>query len=355
MNLLIITQKVDKNDSVLGFFHRWIEEFAKQCDRVVVVCLFEGVHTLPENVRVLSLGKEEGVGRFEYLRRFYVYLWRERENYDAVFVHMNQIYVILGGVLWRMMGKKVGLWYAHGAVPWLLRVATLFSHHIFTSTEQGFRLATKKKCVVGQGIDAKQFFSVERARHDFLHMVTVGRISSAKNLDVLLRACARAKEHGVSFLFSIFGAPLTEEDKKIEREVKWLVSSLALEKEVLFKGVISQDTLPRVLQEADIFLSAGGTGSLDKALLEAVLCGCVVVSSNSAYATVMAEKTPHYFFPAGDAEALACVLKKVAVMNIKDREESMRPARAWCQENTNLERLVGRVLNFFKNSSKKLF
>ena len=58
MRLLIVTQVVDQNDSVLGFFHRWIEEFAKNCEKVHVICLKESVHNLPENVAVHSLGKE---------------------------------------------------------------------------------------------------------------------------------------------------------------------------------------------------------------------------------------------------------------------------------------------------------
>ncbi|HXK39853.1 MAG TPA: glycosyltransferase, partial [Candidatus Paceibacterota bacterium] len=116
MRLLILTQKVDRNDDNLGFFHHWVEEFARQCEKVTVVCLFEGAHSLPENVRVLSLGKESGTSRLKYLRRFYAFAWKERKNYDAVFVHMNQIYVILGAPLWRLLGKCVGLWYAHGTV-----------------------------------------------------------------------------------------------------------------------------------------------------------------------------------------------------------------------------------------------
>ena len=31
-NILIITQKVDINDPVLGFFHQWIVEFSKRVD-----------------------------------------------------------------------------------------------------------------------------------------------------------------------------------------------------------------------------------------------------------------------------------------------------------------------------------
>ncbi len=59
MKLLILTQKVDKNDPTLGFFHRWIEEFANHYENLTIICLEKGIYTLPKNVQVLSLGKEE--------------------------------------------------------------------------------------------------------------------------------------------------------------------------------------------------------------------------------------------------------------------------------------------------------
>ncbi|MCA9353483.1 hypothetical protein KC842_01250, partial [Candidatus Nomurabacteria bacterium] len=100
--ILIITQIVDKNDPILGFFHSWILEFAKNFESVIVVCLKKGEYNLPSNVEVLSLGKEEGVSRIKYLTRFYKYIFSKKNNYDSVFVHMNPIYVILGGVFWKM-------------------------------------------------------------------------------------------------------------------------------------------------------------------------------------------------------------------------------------------------------------
>ena len=114
MNLLILTQKVDKNDAILGFFHSWILEFAKNYEKVTVICLYEGEHNLPNNVKVLSLGKEKGVSKITYLYNFYKFIFQERKNYDKVFVHMNQIYIILGGLFWKLSGKEIGLWYAHG-------------------------------------------------------------------------------------------------------------------------------------------------------------------------------------------------------------------------------------------------
>jgi hypothetical protein len=138
MKLLILTQKADINDDILGFFHRWIEEFARHCESVIVICLQKGEYDLPENVRVLSLGKERvtryalGVtNKLKYLFNFYKYIWQERNNYDSVFVHMNPIYIVLGGLFWKLWNKKIILWYTHKAFNFKLRVAEKLVDKIF--------------------------------------------------------------------------------------------------------------------------------------------------------------------------------------------------------------------------------
>ncbi|MCD5381655.1 MAG: hypothetical protein LR008_03730, partial [Candidatus Pacebacteria bacterium] len=107
MKLLIITQVLDTEHPILGFFHRWVEEFAKHCEQVHVICLQEGRHDLPDNVTVHSLGKEshqtggatlkrtEGTGKvvprvlsrlitkLTYILRFYKLIWQLRHEYDG--------------------------------------------------------------------------------------------------------------------------------------------------------------------------------------------------------------------------------------------------------------------------------
>src|SRR5574340_1084834 len=107
MRLLILTQKLDSRDGVLGFTHDWVAEFARQCERVIVVALEVGEYDLPGNVKVLSLGKENGRSKLKYVFNFYKYVWQERKNYDAVLVHMNKEYAVMAGWLWRVMGKRV--------------------------------------------------------------------------------------------------------------------------------------------------------------------------------------------------------------------------------------------------------
>src|SRR5690349_2038560 len=113
MKLLIITQKVDEADQPLGFFVRWLEEFARHFEKISVICLQAGEFTLPAQVRVYPLGKDNGVSKWRQAARFYRLSWQLRHEYDAVLVHMNPIWAALGGPLWRMLHKPLVLWYTH--------------------------------------------------------------------------------------------------------------------------------------------------------------------------------------------------------------------------------------------------
>src|SRR3989338_669213 len=144
MRLLIITQKVDEQDAVLGFMHGWVLEFARQAEKVSVICLEKGQVNLPENVQILSLGKErikikdlrfKFGERLVYTWRFVRYIVQNRREYDAVLVHMNPEYIVLGGLFWKLWDKTVILWYAHKSTPWHLRLALLFTDIVFTSTK----------------------------------------------------------------------------------------------------------------------------------------------------------------------------------------------------------------------------
>ncbi len=268
MNLLIITQKVDKNDDVLGFFHGWIEEFAKHCQNVTVICLYEGMHDLPKNVRVLSLGKEHGVSRIKYLTRFYRFIWQERTNYDSVFVHMNPEYVVLGGLLWRMWGKTIGLWYMHKSVDLKLRIAEKLAHHIFSGTKESFRFKSSKLHVMGHGIDT-HFFSPDPTIKRGAHLLSVGRLMSIKHHDEVIRV---AKEETRALRIAGSG---TERDA-----LKALASELGVE--VTFLGPLSQKELRDEYRKAARLVHRSQTGSLDKVVLEAAASGCVVDTSDPA-------------------------------------------------------------------------
>src|SRR3989344_9634434 len=188
MRLLILTQKIDENDDVLGFMHGWVKEFARQAERVTVICLYKGEYHLPENVQVFSLGKERGESRLKYIWNFYKYISREQKNYDAVFVHMNQEYVLLGGLVWKILGKKIIMWRNHGAGNFLTRLAVMFCDKVLCTSKFSYTAKFKKTSLMPVGIDTKLFEADPTITRKTKSILFLARMSPVKRPDFLLAA-----------------------------------------------------------------------------------------------------------------------------------------------------------------------
>jgi glycosyltransferase involved in cell wall biosynthesis len=344
MKLLILTQKVDKNDSVLGFFHRWIEEFSKNFESVTVICLYKGEYSLPNNVKVLSLGKEAGVSRIKYVFNFYKYIVSERKNYDKVFIHMNQIYALLGGLYWKVIGKDVYLWYTHKSVTVSLKLALLFVKKVFTASAESFRIKTEKLKVMSHGIDLDLFsFDQNKIYTDKLRLITIGRISRSKDLVTILNAVSQIR-NDIDISLDVVGEPVTNDDKKYFEDIKKVVAEKSLATIVNFVGPKTQTQIVPLLKDADLFIHTSTTGSLDKAALEAMACGTLVMSSNDALLPIL---YPYGLtFKPGDVIFLSNELKNFVLSNNKN--ETRIKLRKMVEDSHSLVKLIHNLKNEIK-------
>ena len=297
MRLLITTQTVNQDDPVLGFFHAWIEEFAKRYEQVTVICLYEGRHSLPANVRVYSLGKEKGAAHpLRYALRFKLLAWKFRHDYDAVFVHMNPEYIVIAGLLWRLMHKRIALWYLHKSVSLRLRAAVLLADVVLSASRESFRLPTKKLHIVGHGIDFSQYtYQTPRAHIDSPRFITVGRITPAKGIHDIFDAL---KVAGLNqFSYDLYGGPAVKSDAAY---LQGLITRAAKEfpnAHITFHGPVPPHRIPEVLRGHDLFLHASrGTGSIDKVVLESLAAGVLVLSMSEAFEALLA---PHGLYASG--------------------------------------------------------
>jgi glycosyltransferase involved in cell wall biosynthesis len=309
MKLLILTQAVDLDHPYLGFFHRWLEEFAKECELVTVISLQKGRYQLPENVKVFSLGKEEGNSKLHRINNFYKYIFQESENYDGVFVHMNPAYVVLGGLFWRMAGKRIALWYTHRQVDMKLKIAEKIANIIFTASEESFTLKSKKVHIVGHGIDVTRFISIERKQKsegEPVRIISVGRISPIKNCNTLIETAAiLKKEWNKKFQIVFIGEANDERDEDYKRTLKELVLSRDLSDVVTFIGKVTQEKLPEEYARADLSVNLTPTGGVDKVVLESMASGVPVFSSNKTFIDYFGGLWSDLIFQERDARDLA--------------------------------------------------
>lgn len=299
MKLLIITQAVDLDNPVLGFFHRWILEFSKHCELVTVICLEQGKYNLPAKVKVLSLGKETGQSKLKYLKNFYKYIWQERENYDKVFVHMNQEYVLLGSLLWKFWGKKIFLWRNHAMGNFITNLAVSLSDRVFCTSPRSYTARFSKTEIMPAGIDTDFFTpdsSVIKKPHSVLFL---GRIAPVKNVELFIDSLNELQKRQTDFSATIAGSVLPR-DAEYERKIKTKVLEYGLAEKAKFIGSANQEQARRLYREHELYVNLTAAGSLDKTIFEAMACGVTPLVIN----TFLHDKLPESFVLPADPDSI---------------------------------------------------
>lgn len=345
MRLLILTQIIDTEDPMLGFMHTWVTEFAKHFEFITVICLKEGIHSLPENVRVLSLGKEQGVSRLMYFTRFFSYAWKYRNEYDCVYVHMNQEYVLLGGWLWRLMGKKVTMWRNHHAGSLLTDVASLFCHKVFCTSKFSYTAKYKKTVFMPVGVPADLFFpqpEVVRTPHSIL---SIARISPAKKIEQLIDALDVLNKKKVQFTATISG-DATPLHKEYEVALHEQVKKLGLEEKVFFTHGVPYEEVPALYTKHDICVNQSPSGMYDKTIFEAMLCETLALSCNE---NLHGEIDELFLFREDDKSDLADKLEKLLTLSNEARSVLAQTLSEYAKSNHSLNYLANRLKDELKN------
>ncbi|MDP3784938.1 MAG: glycosyltransferase family 4 protein [bacterium] len=341
MKLLVVTQKVDLADQNLGFFHRWLEKLARGAD-LFVIANYVGNYNLPQNVKVYSLGKERGTGRFLRFFRYHRLLLKLLPHSDGIFFHMCPEYVLAASPLNLIFMKKSILWYTHREVSWKLRLAAKLVDKIFTASKGSFRLPSKKVVITGQGIDLEHFkLQAPSAAGDTLKLLSVSRISLSKDLMFLVEALALLQDQniGKKVRLDIVGAPITKSDFIYETKLKELINRKGLSERIAFLGPKLYSEMSAVYAEHDLLLHSSETGSIDKVVIEAMATGLPVITSSEAFYDILPEK---YLLKNKRPEELA---QKIIANRDAPRDPSLRELVA---KNHNLQNLITLILNAFQ-------
>jgi len=280
MKILFITQKVDKNDDVLGAYHRWVEKMAERFERVSVICLYKGRVEMPGNVFIHSLGKEEGLSKLKYFCNFYKFLWLWRREYDSVLVHMNPVYVILGGLLWKITGKHIFMWYNHPKGNLMVRLGIILSDRVFCTSPFSFAGKFNKTAIVSVGVDINIFDKHRELSKLKNSILCLGRISVVKNIEILIRAAEILDSEGLDFVVNIVGGAVSESDKRYLSGISRMAKDLAGKGKIKFLAPVANNDTPKIYNENGIFVNLTPTGSFDKSIVEAMACGTPVLVSN---------------------------------------------------------------------------
>lgn len=338
MRLLVITQVMDERHPVLGFFVRWVEELAARVDAVEVICLFEGEHNVPVNVRVHSLGKELGARpSLVYAARFILLAWKLRGRYDRVFVHMNEEYLLLAGWLWNLLKKPAYLWRNHYAGSWRTDLAAVFARGVFCTSESSYTARFQKSFRMPVGVDLDRFRNKNSAPANSI--LFLARISPSKRVEVFLEALELVALQGKGFSASIYGSALPE-DEEYHQQLRERVHKGVLKEYVSFYSAVSHQEAARVFAEHALFVNCSRSGMFDKTIFEAAASGCLAVAASEDWARYVEDEV--LAFPSGSAQELAVNLEKLLSMEASRRDALLYFCRKAAEEHS-LQTLMDRL------------
>ena len=281
MRLLVITQKIDRNDTVLGFFHGWVTEMSKKVESIEVICLEKGIYDLPKNVTVYSLGKENGVSKLRYIYNFYKYLHLIHGSYDSVFVHMNQEYIVLAGLYWKMKNIPVYLWRNHPKGSLITKFVIALCTKVFCTSTSSFTAKYKKTVIMPAGIDTNIFKAVNGVVRKKYSICMVGRVAPIKHNDLAIFAIQELVSSGTQVSLTILGTFL-ERDRLYMESIKKYVEDNNLSSVIYFLPGVEMSKLPEIYSSHEICLNFTDSGSFDKTIVEAAACGAIPLVSNSS-------------------------------------------------------------------------
>lgn len=342
--LLVLSQSVDQGDPVLGFFHGWLNAFAGGFPHIHAVCLKEGRHSLPSNIVVHSLGKERGAGRVGYVLHFFRLIWRLRHEYDAVFVHMNPEYVVLGGLPWRLMGKRVYLWRNHWSSGILTDIAVALSHKTFCTSKSSYITKYRKNVLMPVGIDTEVFKISGSPRAKSI--LSLGRIAPSKNIHVMLDAFRVLKDKGIEFSASIYGDALPKDEAYLAAQKQFVESNGLSARVTFFPGVPNRDT-PAIYSSHQIFVNASASGMFDKTMFEAICCGAITLACSKDYGEFAGLA---YAFEADDVQSLVARLEQYLAKSQESIQGEALSLRARIEESHSLHALRNRLVQEMSTS-----
>ncbi len=280
VNLLILNFVTDLDDPFLGFTHDWIQEIERRQGSLVVISGRAGRNSLSKSTQLYDVNWVEK----ENVRNVLKATWKInclilKHRPKIIFTHMNFWFSIFAFPASVWVRSKRALWYAHYTGNSVLWLALKVNHLILTSVPEAFPLTTPKLRDIGQAVNERIFHYNLRSFHQIDRFVHYGRLDKVKRVDYMIRCLTVLQASGQQskIVFTHIGSPANSQPPEFLSEMSRSLPTSDVE--LNFLDSMPRDVLQAELKCHDVFLHAC-LGSMDKAPLEAVLSGLIVLSEN---------------------------------------------------------------------------
>jgi len=128
--------------------------------------------------------------------------------------------------------------------------------------------------VIPNGVELERFTPAETAKKpQILRLLTVGRLSVTKRVEILIDAVEILHREGCEVRFTIVGGG------QMQQKLKQIISGKNLADIIELTGRIGAEDMPQVYRQSDIFISASMQEGMSNAMLEAMASGLPLITT----------------------------------------------------------------------------
>ena len=221
--------------------------------------------------------------------------------------------------------------YFRGWVPPLLRQCShILTNSIFTASEicRATRVAENKISVTPLGYDADHFYpaELEQRHHHRPYLLHIGQAYPHKNLERLIHAFNSIAGRFLEVDLVLLGKPHPSETARLQR----LVFELDLSARVIFKSYVSYVDLPNWYRGALAFVYPSLWEGFGLPILEAMACGCPVITSFGSGMEEVAGGGARLVDPLSVSDISAQISRLIKQKNYREELRYMGIKRASC-------------------------
>ncbi|MBE0688785.1 MAG: glycosyltransferase family 4 protein [Anaerolineae bacterium] len=366
-NLLLFNLATDADDPILSFTTNWINRLALHFTTIDVITMRAGRLAVMDNVRVHSVGKEQGYSEARRAAEFYRILGGllASQRYDACFAHMIELFAVMGAPLLKLRGVPLTLWYTHRQATRLLELATQVCDHIVTAAPDTFPLQTSKLRVLGHGIDTDYFHpragaaasgADENSRDKLTrtqqmiisrggYIVQVARLMAIKHQDTLVRALEQLGDGRAVFV----GGTPDGADGHYEHKLRGLAHGLDLGGRVVFVGSQSAHVVREYYRKAILAVNLSPPGLFDKAALESMAMALPTIVTSHAFDPLLGQYQDYLYLDSPEnVDGLVGCLRVLLEMPADERTVMGAVLRERVVADHSLDGLMTRLVNVLR-------
>jgi L-malate glycosyltransferase len=160
--------------------------------------------------------------------------------------------------------------------------------------------------VIPNGVELDRFYPSETEQgSEVLRLLTVGRLSVTKRVDILIDAVEMLHKEGYRLRFTIVGGGA------VEPQLRQSVARKNLGDIVEIIGRRDPENMPQLYRQSDVFISASMQEGMSNAMLEAMASGLPIVTTRcEGLEELIADNG--VIVERAEAEAVAAAIKKLA-------------------------------------------